>query len=119
MMSKDQVKEFVLARVKVERADIEDAKAFLVTQTGDIQFEQVLNVRTDQTAGIAEVIDPNGPDPIPAIERFVQRSRIQLALCAASWELVHAGILLPMGPPTIGYLKAAWGVSGRAAGGYD
>ncbi len=116
-MNADEAKQIVLAKVRVDRADVADAKAYLRTLTGQIQIHDIALARATSVVGtpVAE-LRLDDPDPLPAIEQFARHVVVRFAVYKAAWELINSGSLMPWGATVVKYPSLQWADRGYRAG---
>jgi hypothetical protein len=104
-----QAKEYILARVNIDRADIADAKTFLATLSGIFAVNDVATRRANDVVGPPEQTLPLWQDdPTPAIDRYIAHLRARLAVFKAASELVASGIVMQAGANVTGSITTPW-----------
>jgi hypothetical protein len=118
-MTPEQARDAIVRTIRVTRADVTSAKAFLLESHGRISILEAAQQWAQQVSpGSPKELSVEADDIDEQISRVSAFLSAQAAVGTAAWELVHAGIAFLAGPatsfePTVGYATAG----GRFRGG--
>lgn len=112
------IRDQIAAQVRVTRAQIVAAKAYLLTLGADVI---TIKSQTHEWARVAvpsvpRKLTPEDDDAQGQISLVAQYLSARLALGAAAWELVHTGLMFQVGPASGEQPSCEWNIGGQSGG---